>query len=319
MAEIDQRVDVLRALRSLVTERMNGLRERCQQRLQQLSSSPIPNPLYHYTDTRGFMGIVSKHELWASRIDFLNDASEIPYARGLMKERLKHFREKLNEAEEIRMLDWLEVSGPDFVRDYFKVYSISLSSKYDDLSQWRGYSGGLGGYSIGFDFTNVGLAVSIFEGRKALEPRMVEMVYDPDEQTNSLDDLIQQMLELLSSLRADTDPTLVRNLERFICQDILNLLADYFIRFKNPVFHEEEEWRLVVLGNVGEQVQYRESRFGLIPYVKYGERPLPITKVVQGPRVEPELSKEAVEGFLATHSYRSPGVEVCLSKVPLRY
>lgn len=134
------------------------------------------------------------------------------------------------------MLDWLEASGPDFVRHYFKVYAVSLSSKYDDLSQWRGYSGGLGGSSIGFDFTNVGLATSVFEGRKALEPRMVEMVYNTDEQADCLDDLIRQMLELLSSLRADTDPKFVRDLERFICQDILNLLADYFIRFKNPVF-----------------------------------------------------------------------------------
>jgi len=65
---------------------------------------------------------------------------------------------------------------------------------------------------------------------------MVEMVYNTDEQADCLDDLIRQMLELLSSLRADTDPKFVRDLERFICQDILNLLADYFIRFKNPVF-----------------------------------------------------------------------------------
>jgi len=71
------------------------------------------------------------------------------------------------------------------------------------------------------------------------------------------------------------------------------------------------------LGNVEEQVNYRESRFGLIPYLKYGERPLPITKVVQGPRVEPELSKEVLQEFLTTNQYR--GVKVLLSKVPLRY
>ena len=77
--------------------------------------------------------------------------------------------------------------------------------------------------------------------------------------------------------------------------------------------------KLVILGNVGEDVNYRESRFGLIPYIKAVERPLSIKTVVQGPRVEPELSKEAVEGFLAKHGYRSPDVEVRLSKVPLRY
>jgi hypothetical protein len=66
-------------------------------------------------------------------------------------------------------------------------------------------------------------------------------------------------------------------------------------------------------------VHYRDSRFGLIPYLKYSSRlgELPIVKVVQGPRSEPELSKEALLGFLAKHRYER--VRVCLSKVPLRF
>jgi len=319
MAELDKRPEILMGLKKAVTEPMDRLKERCQQKLRQLSSSSIPKLLYHYTDTRGFMGIVSNHELWASRIDFLNDTSELSYSRNLLKARLDHFRRQLKDAEEMRLLDWLEASGPDFVREYFKVYAIALSSKDDDVSQWRGYSGGLGGYSIGFDFTEVGLATSIFEARKKLEPRMIEMVYDADKQTECLDDLLQLMMEVFRALRTDTDPNFIRDIGRFICQDIINLLADYLIRFKNSVFHEEKEWRLVILGNVGEDVNYRESRFGLIPYFKARERPLAIKTVVQGPRVEPELSKEAVEGFLAKHGYRSPDVEVRLSKVPLRY
>jgi hypothetical protein len=87
MTGIDPTLEALRGLRSLVTERMGGLKERCQQQLQNLSSLTKPNPLYHYTDTRGFKGIVCNHELWAGRIDFLNDASEIPYTRDLLKER----------------------------------------------------------------------------------------------------------------------------------------------------------------------------------------------------------------------------------------
>jgi hypothetical protein len=39
--------------------------------------------------------------------------------------------------------------------------------------------------------------------------------------------------------------------------------------------------KLVILGNVGEDVNYRESRFGLIPYFKARERPLAIKTVVQ--------------------------------------
>jgi len=225
MAELDKRPEILMGLKKAVTEPMDRLKERCQQKLRQLSSSSIPKLLYHYTDTRGFMGIVSNHELWASRIDFLNDTSELSYSRNLLKARLDHFRRQLKDAEEMRLLDWLEASGPDFVREYFKVYAIALSSKDDDVSQWRGYSGGLGGYSIGFDFTEVGLATSIFEARKKLEPRMIEMVYDADKQTECLDDLLQLMMEVFRALRTDTDPNFIRDIGRFICQDIINLLC----------------------------------------------------------------------------------------------
>jgi hypothetical protein len=104
----------------------------------------------------------------------------------------------------------------------------------------------------------------------------------------------------------------------------INLFADYLIRFKNPVFREEREWRLVSLGDIedieGVHIHYRDTRFGLVPYLKYrestGNRRLPITRVVQGPRVEPELAATAVDGYLVKCGYRVP---VDLSKVPLRY
>jgi hypothetical protein len=156
-----------------------------------INDSKVTLSLHRYSRIQG---IVSNHELWASRIDFLNDASELSYSRDLLRMRLDHFRQQLNDAEARRLLDFLEASDPDFVRKYFGVYAIALSNKDDDLSQWRGYSGGLGGYCIGFELTNVGLATSIFEAREKLEPRLVEMIYNLDEQTACLDDLIQRRL-----------------------------------------------------------------------------------------------------------------------------
>src|SRR5215470_622298 len=115
MSEVD-RLAVLRALRDQLAGPMGQLKDRCQEKLKQLSS-PIPSVLYHYTDTRGFMGIISKHALWATRTDFLNDSSEIPYARDLFKNRIAHFRQKSSNLEEAKLLDWIE-SNCDFVREY---------------------------------------------------------------------------------------------------------------------------------------------------------------------------------------------------------
>jgi hypothetical protein len=237
MSEADRLAAVL-ALRDEVAQPMARLKTRCQEKLKQLSSA-TPSVLYHYTDTKGFMGIISKNTLWSTRIDFLNDSSEIPYARQLFEKRIAHHRQKCDD-DEGKLLDWI-TAHYDFVREYFKVYAISLSSRHDDLSQWRGYADRLGGYSIGFDFTTIPLATSLFEARKELEPRIVEMTYQPDKQIECLDDMIEQVLGLYRSLVTKASEDTIGNLRRFISQDVINLVADNFIRFKNPAFADEKE------------------------------------------------------------------------------
>jgi hypothetical protein len=42
--------------------------------------------LYHNTSIKGHLGIVETKSIWASNILYLNDASEINYSIGLLKE-----------------------------------------------------------------------------------------------------------------------------------------------------------------------------------------------------------------------------------------
>jgi hypothetical protein len=41
-----------------------------------------PSVLYHYTDAAGLRGIVESQTIFASDVEFLNDAQELLYARG---------------------------------------------------------------------------------------------------------------------------------------------------------------------------------------------------------------------------------------------
>ena len=39
--------------------------------------------IYHYTTVLGLIGIITHHQLWASDCRFLNDGTELSYARDL--------------------------------------------------------------------------------------------------------------------------------------------------------------------------------------------------------------------------------------------
>ena len=51
-----------------------------------MDDPPVPPLLYHYTDVHGFKGIVESRELWATHIQYLNDAQGFDYATDLAKQ-----------------------------------------------------------------------------------------------------------------------------------------------------------------------------------------------------------------------------------------
>jgi hypothetical protein len=44
---------------------------------------------YHYTDQTGFFGILNSGELWATKVQYMNDATEFGLAVDLAKSRLE--------------------------------------------------------------------------------------------------------------------------------------------------------------------------------------------------------------------------------------
>jgi hypothetical protein len=58
-----------------------------------------PDILWHYTNAAGFLGIFRSGKLWATNTDYLNDASEMRHARGLV---LNAFDSRSNESRRAR-------------------------------------------------------------------------------------------------------------------------------------------------------------------------------------------------------------------------
>lgn len=128
----------------------HAMRKVLERHLPPLAQIPA-SPLYHYTSGENLIRIIESSELWSTQIACLNDTAEIRYG---IEELLRRVRERRTAAgrvelevlfrclEEVLSAPQLEKAG---------VFVSCFSEQRDDLSQWRAYSGGEGGYAIRFD------------------------------------------------------------------------------------------------------------------------------------------------------------------------
>jgi hypothetical protein len=88
-------------------------------------------PLYHYTNRGGFEGMLNSKALWFSNIHDQNDTEEFTYAVNLIHQVI---------AEEYPGLSLGGPIGGALTGDRkTPIYTCSMSSAKDVLSQWRGY------------------------------------------------------------------------------------------------------------------------------------------------------------------------------------
>lgn len=130
--------------------------------------------LYHYTTQDGLLGIIDSSCIWATHAGFLNDASEFKRGLGIVRHQLDEFRFNPSSVKMARqstspaeaelervMVDnfrraLLVVDEVDvFVASFFDATKSSTTNEGRDagdvLDQWRAYSKGNMGFSIGFD------------------------------------------------------------------------------------------------------------------------------------------------------------------------
>ena len=53
-------------------------------------NAALPSILYHYTGQTGLLGIVESAELWATKIQYMNDATEFGLALGMARQELEN-------------------------------------------------------------------------------------------------------------------------------------------------------------------------------------------------------------------------------------
>ncbi len=243
-----------------------------------MKTSEAYRQLYHYTNSAGLQGIIGTDTLWATRYDYLNDSSEIAFAKGELLSRIHprvreeyeklitqspQLEQRINQQGGLNVVS--QHDAEEYVEAHYKatgdeIYILSFCGQHNDpytsgnglLSQWRGYGAG-GGFAIVFNTHRLEEMLDVEAKRFAYAQMCLsDVVYSNDE-----DKLKRELSEDVSTI-ADSVADLFRVVtsgrekeERETC-----LLANWqpffrcITRLKHRGFSEENEIRLAALRTI---------------------------------------------------------------------
>jgi hypothetical protein len=233
-----------------------------------------------YTTQNGLIGIIGNAELWATKVQYLNDSAEFSLALRLAQEQLG--RRILNA--NVRNRQALEAMARTEGIALVNIFVACFCRQGDLLSQWRGYARASSGFSIGIK------SAGVQEAARLHGFTLGPCIYDRAEQTMIIDEAIDHCLNL------DLEP-----IETAASFEKLLLAVGAF--FKDYGFHEEDEWRLVsrAVDIRDEQVAFRPGKSMLTPYFKIPigtDLRSVIHGILVGPCPHTALSESSVKAIL---------------------
>jgi hypothetical protein len=280
-------------------------------------------PLFHYTDAGGLIGMVQYKKLWLTSIHYQNDSQEYYHAFSLVQEVLEKHYPGLLQA-------WSLLS----MNNTSTVFTFSLSTKKDSLSQWRGYCPD-GGFAISFNRDQFNQFI------KREEISVAKCIYDKDDQEKFI---IEHVIGFTPEYYAEKkaleeaphyqyDPKIM-----YFNKKLLDKISSIAPLLKHKGFSDEEEWRLIKviqtssesksLGDSVERywpentIKVRARKNKLIPYIelsmKHGDdNPVAISQVVVSPTSHKELASDACRALLYMEGrVNNYDVKIENSKIP---
>lgn len=307
-------------------------------------------PVYHYTDAGGLLGIVRCRKVWASEAAGLNDRAEI--RQGWAKILEWSERQPGSDAMSL-ILD--HARNPE--KESHEVFILSASTRPDDANQWRLYAGAGRGYAVELD-PSVPLVVASDAMRRwrlssttdsttsgnfdlsslsAHVTPWLHVLYDDQE----IDTALQLLTKRVKSDLARFDDMKARGIDdELIGEEV----ADSFNRsygyvaqvaslIKEPGFAGENEVRVVATFlRAEDHLSYRAGAYGVVGYAELvtspagangppivdGQDPAPLP--IKSVRIGPLLAREHAQTVTAMVKKfgLSDDVAVHPSEVPLR-
>ena len=303
------------------------------------------NTLYHYTSANAMNSIIQNSNFWLTKSNFMNDMSEIIYARDLFFERLAC--SKLSEDEKAR----ISKSFKDNIeRGLFDdMYVLCFSSNPDSLPLWC-YYGKNDGYNIGIDTSFiVDLANSSFietqslekdengnyAFKKKIEKACIEIehkehaafsygikanyvLYSQKEQMDIFDAFLEEIKYLAESSEID------KVLEIQFC---LSQLVDFIPFMKHNSYINEEEYRVIIhmhkMQKTDKKIKldkiqkYRVFNGALIPFISIKLNKTNYFKSIGlSPFNKSDISINGIKEFCKAFPV---DIDIMLSEIPSRF
>lgn len=263
---------------------------------QDLQPPPI---LYHYTDTKGFKGILENRvQLWATHCQFVNDSQEVTFGADIVKEVLELFRDEADGLG-VQVQDLVEKTDKCSKSDCF---FACFSESHEVLSQWRVYADNCSGYCLALRPEE--RLIGYGDEDAYHSNHLLKCLYGAKEVKEWLVARFQRKISLARSRSANP---------AWLSSELMRVVNRCLHRAKHEHFREEREWRLVV-DRPQEDMQFRMGALGLTPYLE--TEPLCLDGVWVGPRTRPddEAAIRTAQRFLAKHKL-NPTVKCWASPV----
>jgi hypothetical protein len=296
--------------------------------LHQVIQEKKPLLLWHYTTGDNLIKIIQSGELWTTQVSCVNDSTEVSHAATQLKNALSRRPEatdKTHRAYELcRRSD--EELTPDQAADSFW-YVGSLSGAGNDLSQWRAYASGEGGYALGFDPQMLNQKVLSRNGQLWL------VIYDTAIQENLGEQFAAKTIEFyLKGLDARPGVASKDFVVPFLQEWVMAVTAASPL-LKHKDFRGEDEYRIVrkVFVDEAKKMRFVQKRFMISRHypIKLHDDPKPgeelsvvmpsLRLVVVGPSPMKLRSQISAAYLLRSAGYQlGQGVDVMYSQTPFQ-
>lgn len=280
------------------------------------TDSETSGTVWHHTDARGLLGIITGKSFWASSPLSLNDASEVTYGVEVFTEAWESLRSGFSPETQALVEKVLAVDFGSALSQ--NVYFLSATACQDSLNQWQGYSGAQG-YAIEIDMS---------QPLVAFEPG-----FDP----TRLRTPTTSPLSLPSWRKVIYE----RSGQLAIAVKVLQFVCEHFTESHNPLntLQAQNTIATSAVRLKSDPERFRTGKRGLIPFIELvtapdhtsespenqlgfsltKDRRLPIRSVVCGPVSDSDRPAviEAVQRLLAANGYDE--VSVSASAIPYRF
>lgn len=279
-----------------------------------------PNPLYHYTDGAGLLGILQTGRVRMTDIFGLNDPSELRHGMEFAATVLREQTIGAHPAV-LKVTQHFGETMQTHLQRFAHFFVACFSQDGDDLGQWRAYGANGRGFAIGFD--GPGLE-KLFAAQRA-NNTTISINYDD----NRLKDVTERMAGIVLPMyrlplgRGLSGPVIRRFLTEASTGFSFELLRAALL-FKHEAYKNEREYRFLQVRGRDDpltdvQVRVRES--ALIRFVEFdwktGISRL-LRRIVIGPSAPAGEAREFVERCLELSGFARDSVQIVGSAIPCR-